>query len=77
MSHRTKRNSKNTYKVLLIFCIQFTLLFCIAYGLIIGKILNKDFLYDENSADEEEVEQFTNALQFTKFMCALILHISV
>lgn len=56
MQHRTKRNSKNTYKVMLIFCIQFTLLFCIAYGLVIGKILNEEFLYVETADDEEEVE---------------------
>ena len=41
--HRKDRNSKNIYKVMLIFAIQFTLLTCAVYSLCIGKIINGSF----------------------------------
>ena len=66
---------------MLVFSIQFTLLICILYALFIGPIIDNTFYYDENrylaEGDTEKIEVFPEVLQFTKFMCALILHITV
>jgi len=68
---------------MLVFSIQFTLLACILYALFIGPLVEGTFTYnplvdpEADGYDKEAVETFPLVLQFTKFMCALILHISV
>ena len=47
------------------------------YSLFIGPLVEGTFYYTPDYDDKEAYEHFPLVLQFTKFMCALILHITV
>ena len=75
---RLQRNTKNMYKVLILFTIQFGLLWCIFYSLFVAPMLDvitrEDVILLE--LGNELIEKIPYILIFTKFLCGIVIHIS-